>query len=128
MGPVVGVERSTLAGRRYLHGLRSRPSNMPVATWLNPQHWRVKNLVPFATANDDIVYGDDGNDTLAGDAGKDTLFGQDEDDTLIGGAADDLLNGGVGDSDTASYAGAIAGVTVSLGLAGQQNTFGAGLD
>ena len=39
---------------------------MPVATWLNPQHWRVKNLVPFATANDDIVYGDDGNDSLFG--------------------------------------------------------------
>ena len=86
------------------------------------------NLVAFATANDDIVYGDDGNDTLAGGAGNDTLFGQDEDDTLNGGAGDDLLNGGVGDSDTASYAGAVAGVTVSLALAGQQNTIGAGLD
>ena len=86
------------------------------------------NLAAFATANDDIIYGDDGNDTLAGGAGNDTLFGQDEDDTLIGGAGDDLLNGGVGNSDTASYAGAIAGVTVSLALAGQQNTIGAGLD
>ncbi|QIG51818.1 hypothetical protein G5V57_31390 [Nordella sp. HKS 07] len=86
------------------------------------------NLAAFATANDDIVYGDDGNDTLAGSAGNDTLFGQDENDMLDGGAGDDLLNGGVGDSDTASYASASGGVTVSLALAGQQNTIGAGLD
>lgn len=86
------------------------------------------NLSPFATAGDDIIYGDDGNDTLAGGAGNDTLFGQDENDTLDGGAGNDVLNGGVGDVDTASYASAAAGVTVSLAVTGAQDTIGAGVD
>ena len=79
-------------------------------------------------ANDDIIYGDDGNDTLSGGSGDDTLFGQDESDTLNGGAGNDTLNGGSGDSDTASYAGAAAGVTVSLALTAAQDTIGAGVD
>jgi Ca2+-binding RTX toxin-like protein len=86
------------------------------------------NLSAFATAGDDIMYGDDGNDTLTGGAGNDTLLGQDENDTLDGGLGNDTLNGGVGDSDTASYATALAGVTVSLAIDGQQNTLGAGND
>jgi Ca2+-binding RTX toxin-like protein len=86
------------------------------------------NLTAFATAGDDIVYGDDGDDTLAGGAGNDTLFGQDENDTLDGGAGNDRLHGGVGDSDTASYASAGSGVTVSLAVAGAQDTVGAGTD
>jgi Ca2+-binding RTX toxin-like protein len=86
------------------------------------------DLSAFATVNDDIVYGDDGGDTVTGGSGNDTLFGMDESDTLDGGAGNDVLNGGAGDSDTASYASATAGVTVSLAIAGQQNTIGAGLD
>ena len=68
----------------------------------------------FATANDDIIYGDDGNDTLAGGDGNDTLFGMDEDDTLDGGLGNDVLNGGTGDTDTATYAGATGSVDVNL--------------
>jgi Ca2+-binding RTX toxin-like protein len=86
------------------------------------------NAIVAVGTTDHVIYGDDGNDTLTGGAGNDTLFGQDESDTLIGGAGNDVLHGGTGDSDTASYAGAASGVTVSLALAGQQNTQGAGLD
>jgi Ca2+-binding RTX toxin-like protein len=87
------------------------------------------NTIVAATANDTILYGDDGNDILTGGAGNDTLFGMDEADTLNGGAGNDLLHGGdAADTDTASYAGGTAGVTVSLAIAGQQNTLGAGLD
>ncbi|MBK7674882.1 MAG: hypothetical protein IPJ27_08980 [Candidatus Accumulibacter sp.] len=47
---------------------------------------------------------------------------------LLGGTGNDTLDGGA-DSDTASYAGAIAGVSVTLATPGvQQNTGGAGLD
>ena len=63
-------------------------------------------------------YGDDGNDTLIGNGG---------DDFLEGGAGDDLIDGGAG-IDLASYSEATAGVTVSLALAGPQNTGGVGTD
>lgn len=53
---------------------------------------------------DNKLYGNGGNDTLNGDAG---------DDLLVGGAGADKLNGGSG-VDTASYAEASKGVTVSL--------------
>ena len=49
------------------------------------------------------------------------------DDTLIGNSADNVLIGGAG-NDSVSYASAAAGVTVNLGLAGAQNTIGAGTD
>src|SRR5258706_15697760 len=48
-------------------------------------------------------------------------------DTLDGGAGDDTLDGGAG-TDTASYGSAGSGVTVSLAIAGAQNTVGAGSD
>ena len=47
--------------------------------------------------------------------------------TLVGGLGDDTLNGG-GNVDTASYAGATSGVTVSLVVAAAQSTGGAGAD
>jgi hypothetical protein len=62
-------------------------------------------------AND--IRGGAGNDAIKGYDGSDTLYGQDGNDTLIGGVGADYLGGGTG-SDTASYAGAVAGVTVSL--------------
>ncbi|HEX8665517.1 MAG TPA: calcium-binding protein [Beijerinckiaceae bacterium] len=54
-----------------------------------------------------------GNDTLTGTAGGDTLDGQGGNDVLIGGMGGDALIGGTG-VDTASYAGAPAGLTASL--------------
>ena len=69
-----------------------------------------------------------GNDTLIGAAGNDTMNGGAGNDTLIGGAGNDTLNGGAFGSDTASYADATAGVTVSLAISTAQNTVGAGTD
>jgi hypothetical protein len=66
----------------------------------------------------DRLWGGDGNDSLAGGAGN---------DTLDGGAGNDGLNGGDG-TDTAEYRSAAAGVTMSLAVAGAQNTGGAGGD
>ncbi len=86
------------------------------------------NTLTAATANDTIIYADNGADTVNGGIGNDTLFGQDGNDILNGGAGNDVLNGGTADSDTASYAGAATGVTVSLATTTQQNTVGAGLD
>lgn len=46
---------------------------------------------------------------------------------LVGNRGNNVLNGGAG-TDTASYAGALAGVRVGLDLSGAQSTGGAGLD
>src|SRR5262245_56665977 len=80
--------------------------------------------------------GDDGDNTLTGTAlaneihgvgGNDTLAGLAGEDMLDGGDGDDMLDGGTG-VDTASYASAGSGVTVSLAVAGPQSTDGAGVD
>ncbi|MCW5734037.1 MAG: FG-GAP repeat protein [Enhydrobacter sp.] len=67
------------------------------------------------------------DDTLSGLGGDDSLFGNGGDDLLEGGAGNDRLKGGDG-IDTASYASAPDGVTVDLGIAGPQDTVGAGTD
>ncbi len=64
-------------------------------------------------AGDDTLHGNDGCDTLNGNDGNDRLFGNDGIDTLDGGDGADALDGG-DDTDTASYAGSNAAVTVSL--------------
>ena len=64
---------------------------------------------------DDSLFGHGGNDSLDGGNGSDSLSGGDGDDILNGGAGNDGLVGGAG-TDTASYASALAGVTVDLGL------------
>jgi Ca2+-binding RTX toxin-like protein len=66
-------------------------------------------------------------DTLSGDANANAIAGGAGNDMIEGGAGDDALDGGLG-ADTASYAGAGAGITVSLALASAQNTGGAGVD
>nr|WP_280136970.1 calcium-binding protein [Rhizobium sp. Root1212] len=53
------------------------------------------------------------NDIITGNAGSNLLRGEAGNDTLIGGDGADKLDGGKG-IDTASYAGASKGVTVSL--------------
>lgn len=81
------------------------------------------------TGNESYV-GGEGNDTLLGDAGNDTLLGNYGDDSLNGGTGDDDLRGGGGNDiidggsgiDTASYALATSGVTVSLAVTTAQNT------
>ncbi|MBC6981698.1 calcium-binding protein [Caulobacter sp. 17J80-11] len=66
-------------------------------------------------------------DRLTGDDGNNVLSGGSGDDLLDGGAGNDTLDGGL-NFDTATYAGATAGVTVNLTLTGAQNTGGAGID
>ncbi len=68
-----------------------------------------------------------GNDVLIGGDGNDILNAGDGNDLLIGGSGNDQLDGGSG-IDTASYAGASSGVTVSLANLAAQNTGGAGTD
>ena len=66
-------------------------------------------------------------ENLLGSAFADTLTGDALDNVINGGAGDDMLDGGAG-RDTASYAGAAAGVTVSLGLQGTAQSTGNGND
>ena len=80
----------------------------------------VENLT--GSAHDDSLTGNDFGNDLSGGAGADTLNGGAGDDTLEGGAGADALDGGT-DTDTASYAGSSAAVTVSL-VAGATNTGG----
>jgi Ca2+-binding RTX toxin-like protein len=65
------------------------------------------------TAGIDYVFGSTGADTLAGRAGDDGLEGGAGDDWLNGGVGGDLHDGGDG-RDSASYAGALAGVVARL--------------
>lgn len=66
-------------------------------------------------------------ENIIGSAYGDSLGGDGGDNRIEGGSGDDTLDGG-GGNDTASYAGAAAAVTVSLAIAGAQNTAGAGTD
>ena len=66
-------------------------------------------------------------ENLRGSSFNDTLTGNGGTNILTGGLGDDVLNGDAG-SDTASYETSAAGVTVSLAVAGAQNTVGAGTD
>ncbi|MBS7788758.1 M10 family metallopeptidase C-terminal domain-containing protein [Roseococcus sp. SDR] len=70
----------------------------------------------------DLLFGRDGHDYLAGDDGADFLDGGAGDDSLWGGSGNDLLKGGAGadlmrgelGTDTASYAGSAAAVSINL--------------
>lgn len=73
-----------------------------------------------------------GNDFLRLDATLGTttanaIRGAQGDDSLISSLGNDVLDGGDG-LDQVSYIQALRGVTVNLGVAGPQNTFGAGTD
>jgi serralysin len=87
----------------------------------------VYNLIENLTGSsfDDTLTGNDSSNVLRGGAGDDTLRGLAGEDKLVGGLDDDLLFGGAGADwleggfgiDTASYAGAMAGVIANLGNA-----------
>jgi Ca2+-binding RTX toxin-like protein len=96
----------------------------------------VENLVLTGALEATDGQGNDLNNVITGDAFANHLSGEDGNDTLNGGGGDDVLSGGGGNDtlnggagiDTASYAGADSAVTVSLAIAGAQNTHGAGTD
>lgn len=64
-------------------------------------------------SNFENLLGSDYNDTLTGDGGNNVLNGGAGDDLLVGGAGADTLIGGNG-TDTASYAAALAAVSVTI--------------
>jgi Ca2+-binding RTX toxin-like protein len=64
---------------------------------------------------------------IDGGAGNDTITGSAAADLISGGDGNDVLAGGAG-VDTVTYAGALAGVTVTLASVAAQNTTGAGID
>jgi Ca2+-binding RTX toxin-like protein len=66
-------------------------------------------------------------ENLRGSSFNDSLTGNAGNNILDGGAGNDALDGAAG-IDTATYATASVAVTVSLALAGAQNTVGAGSD
>ncbi|MBY0336295.1 MAG: FG-GAP-like repeat-containing protein [Acetobacteraceae bacterium] len=95
------------------------------------------SYVFFSPASGGALYrGTSLADTLRGTPDADRLFGFGQNDRLFGNAGDDTIEGGVGNdamdggagNDMAGYAGATAGVAVSLALATAQNTVGAGTD
>lgn len=69
----------------------------------------------------------DGGGTFLGTNGNDRLTGTAHDDLFQGFGGNDLVDGRDG-SDTASYAGAPAGVRVDLAIETAQNTLASGLD
>jgi len=81
----------------------------------------------FGNELDNTILGNSGNNELGGSAGNDNLQGNAGDDRLDGGAGNDLLDGGAG-VDTATYIGALTGVSVDLRIVGQQDTVGGGID
>lgn len=75
-------------------------------------------LLNILSPADDVIRGFGGMDILIGGPGNDSLEGGADADVLIGGTLGVILNIGtlnVSGSDTASYAGSSAGVTVDLG-------------
>lgn len=64
-------------------------------------------------AGDDTLRGNDEINVLQGGRGADALNGEGGDDILIGGRGADALDGGAG-VDTASYLGAVAGISIDL--------------
>jgi Ca2+-binding RTX toxin-like protein len=68
-----------------------------------------------------------GFEDLIGGAGDDALRGNAGDNHLAGGGGNDAIDG-AGGFDEADYGSAPSGVLVDLGLAGPQNTGGAGID
>jgi Ca2+-binding RTX toxin-like protein len=83
-----------------------------------------------------LIIGTSGNDTLTAGSTGATIYGLAGNDTLKGGAGADILDGGPGNDilnggggiNTATYADATSGVTVSLLLTTAQNTGGSGTD
>ena len=75
----------------------------------------------------DILIGNAAANALKGGFGNDVLNGGLGDDLLVGDFGNDTLDGEDG-IDSVSYAAAASGVTINLGIVGQQNTISSGLD
>ena len=90
----------------------------------------------YGNQDNDVLYGNQGADTLYGGQGNDALYGGQGDDSMFSNAGDDLLEGGAGINrvdggdgiDTAAYAFAASGVSISLALQGQLQATGISTD
>jgi Ca2+-binding RTX toxin-like protein len=80
------------------------------ATWVDAE---TEEVIPAATVDADIFYGDAEANTANGLAGDDVLNGGLGDDVLAGGLGNDVLDGG-GGFDMADYGAAPGAVTVDL--------------
>ena len=69
------------------------------------------------TAQDDSIFGDNGNDLINGGAGDDYIDGGNGSDTISGGAGNDVIDGGNG-QDTLVLAGKRSDYRVMEGLNG----------
>ena len=97
-------------------------STIGVTVDLTQQQGAAQNTV--AAGNDTLF----GFENVIGSVLNDTITGDNNDNIIEGALGNDTLVGGSG-NDTASYAGATAGVTVSLALqGGAQSTVNAGSD
>jgi Ca2+-binding RTX toxin-like protein len=92
----------------------------PNGSWMSATLISIENAT--GTSGNDQLSGDTGANVLSGGDGSDGLYGGAGADTLNGDAGNDFLNAGAGadfiyggaGTDRAEYAGASAGVTVSL--------------
>ncbi|MGU3313730.1 putative Ig domain-containing protein [Acinetobacter sp. M5A5_2a] len=62
----------------------------------NEYHLLKGNDKAQGSAEQDIIYGGEGNDTILGQDGNDQIYGDEGDDQLDGGQGDDQLIGGIG--------------------------------
>jgi VCBS repeat-containing protein len=69
------------------------------------------------TAQNDSIFGDNGNDMINGGAGDDHIDGGNGSDSIVGGAGNDVIDGGNG-QDTAVFAGKRSDYRVFEGLNG----------
>ncbi|NKJ43557.1 cadherin domain-containing protein [Novosphingobium sp. SG720] len=124
---LAGLADGSLASVWQTHAAELGDTDGGIALHVDTVQTPSGSVTITGSAAPDVLNGTFYNDKLLGGDGADKLNGGSGTDTLVGGAGDDRLYGGDG-SDTASYAGAAAGVTVSLAITTAQDTIGAGTD
>ena len=112
----------------YLGAWNGVTVSLAIAGWQAIDMFESDSLVSIEN-----VIGSDLSDRITGNAGDNILIGGAGADILEGGDGNDFLNGSDAThaslgTDTASYAGASSGVTVSLMTIAAQDTGGAGVD
>lgn len=76
----------------------------------------------LGTTDDDEIYGGNQSDQLYGESGNDVIYGLDGNDIIYGGLGNDYVDGGAGLVDTVSFANALNGIVVDLGITTAQDT------
>jgi Ca2+-binding RTX toxin-like protein len=109
----VGTDPGTYEGNVVIYNNSGEPYNFPVratasaptASNLTPVNGTAENDVIFGgdgdqnilgAGGDDQLFGNRGNDLLTGGDGNDALYGGKDEDTLLGGTGNDVLSGDLG--------------------------------